>query len=485
METIELGGKKFFDKTLYFASLGCSKNLVDAQVMLGNLGMAGLNVVTDPEKAEVIVVNTCAFVDSAKDESISTILEMTDFKDPQKGKCQALVVSGCLGQRYSKELEAEMPEVDLFIGTGEYNKIAHFLKAFEEGALNQKSFVEIPRYIHTEFDPRINTSPGYMAYLKVSEGCNRNCTFCIIPTLRGRLRSRSVQSLVKEAENLVAQGVKEINIISQDLSDYGVDLGEGQDLLNLLEGLEKIPDLVWIRLFYYYPENLSDQIMEQIRNSQKICHYLDMPVQHFSDKILKKMNRKTTGHEINLKIDRLRKYIPDIVLRTSVIVGFPGETEEDFENLLAGIKRNEFDHLGVFRYSDEEGTAALRLKDKIPQDIIEKRFKKVYDLQKKIVRKKNKKLIGKTLRVLVEGPHEETGMLLQGRYQGQGPDIDGKVIINDGVVSSGQFVNVLIEDAFDYDLVGGIQNEIEIETENEFERSDLLEIEGGEKIHWA
>lgn len=446
--------RKFVEKSLYFTSLGCSKNLVDSQVMLGYMGLDGFTVVPEPSEAEVIVVNTCSFVDAAKQESIETILEMADYK--VDGNCKALVMSGCMAQRYSGELEKEMPEVDMFIGTGEYYKIVPLLKAFEEGRLEQKSFVEIPRYIHTEFDPRLNTSPGYMAWLKISEGCNRNCTFCIIPTLRGKLRSRSVESLVTEAKNLAQTGVKEINIISQDLSDYGVDLGEKQNLYHLLLELERVEGIQWIRLFYYYPDDLTEDVIELIRNSKRICHYLDMPVQHFSTSVLRKMNRKITTEKMLAKIRRLKERVPGIVLRTSVIVGFPGETEEDFNILLDGIQEVGFDHLGVFKYSDEEGTPAIRLKDKLDQEVIDQRFETVYQLQKEIVRGKNTCYLGQIIDVLVEGPHEETDLLLQGRHQGQAPDIDGKVIINDGVANAGELVKVEITEVLDYDLVGRI-----------------------------
>ncbi len=444
------------DRNVFFTSLGCSKNLVDSQVMLGHLGLEGFKIVTQAEQAEVIIVNTCSFIEASKVESIDTLLELAEYKQEQKGKCQALVMSGCLSQRYHQDLEKELPEVDLLIGTGEYHKIVPLLKALEEGKLEKKSFVEIPRYIHTEFDPRLNTSPAHMAWLKVSEGCNRNCTFCIIPSLRGRLRSRSVQSLIKEAGNLVEQGVKELNLISQDLSDYGVDLDEKQNLFELLNGLEKITDLGWVRLFYHYPEDLSDEVIDFMAQSKKVCHYLDMPVQHFSTQVLRRMNRKTTTEQMMQKINRLKEKVPNIVLRTSIIVGFPGETEQDFEMLKKGIQEVKFDHLGVFKYSDEEGTPASRLKDKIEQEVIDQRFDEIYQLQKAIAREKNQAYLGKTIPVLVEGFHAETDLLLQGRHQGQAPDIDGQVIINDGLAQAGEMVQVCITDVLDYDLVGKI-----------------------------
>lgn len=440
------------DKTLYFSSLGCSKNLVDAQVMLGHLGLDGFQVVQEPETARVIIVNTCSFIDAAKEESIDTMLELAEFKS--RGSCEALVMSGCMAQRYSTDLEDSMPEVDLFIGTGEYNKIVPLLKALREGSLEKKSFVDIPKFIHTDLDPRINTSPFYMAWLKVSEGCNRNCTFCIIPTLRGRLRSRKVESLITEAKRLASTGVRELNVISQDLSDFGSDTGE--NLHDLVLGLSEEAPVDWVRLFYYYPEDLSDDVIDVMANSEKICNYLDMPIQHFSTSVLKRMNRRATTEITYNKIKRLREKIPNITLRTSVIVGFPGETEEDFQTLLEGIKLSRFDHLGVFKYSDEQGTPAFRLSNKLDQEIIDIRYNQIYEAQKEIVKEINQQYLGKTLKVLVEGAHDETDLLLQGRHEGQAPDIDGKVIINDGLAKAGDIVSVEITDVFEYDLIGKI-----------------------------
>lgn len=442
------------DKTLYFSSLGCSKNLVDAQVMLGHLGLDGFSVVQEPGDAEVIIVNTCSFIQAAKEESIDTVLDLADFKKPEHGKCKALVMSGCMAQRYSTDLEDAMPEVDMFIGTGEYHKIVPLLKALDEGKLEKKSFVDIPKYIHTELDPRVNTSPFYTAWLKVSEGCNRNCTFCIIPTLRGKLRSRKVESLITEAKRLQETGVRELNVISQDLSDYGSDTNE--NLYDLVQGLSTVESIDWVRLFYYYPEDMREDVMDVMAASKNICRYLDMPIQHFSTKVLRRMNRKATTEMIYEKVKALRQRIPDIVLRTSVIVGFPGETEEDFQTLVEGIKECRFDHLGVFKYSDEEGTPAIKLKDKISQEIIDERHQILYDIQREIVHEKNQKYIGQTLDVLVEGPHEETELLLQGRHEGQAPDIDGKVIINEGLAYPGEIVKVEITEVHEYDLVGRV-----------------------------
>ncbi len=455
---------KFEQRSLYFSSLGCSKNLVDSQVMLGHLGLGGFAITTEPSEAEVIIVNTCSFIEAAKIESIETVLDFADFKNPEYGNCKALVMSGCMAQRYADELEDSMPEVDMFIGTGEYNKIVPLLRAFEEGKLEKRSFVEIPKFIHTEYDPRINTSPGYMAWLKISEGCNRNCTFCIIPTIRGRLRSRSIESLVVEAQTLAKSGVKELNMISQDFSDYGVDFseqkkeknGQNPEIYKLLSSLEKVEGIEWLRIFYFYPDDLTEDVMSLMGKSSKITKYLDMPIQHFADSILKRMNRRVTGEIIHQKIATLREKVPGIILRTSVIVGFPGESEEDFQTLLEGIKQARFNHLGVFKYSDEEGTPALKLNPKVPQEIIDERFEIIYEVQKEIARELNEQYIGKTIDVLIEGQHEETELLLQGRHAGQAPDIDGKVIINDGYAKAGEIVKVKISEVLDYDLLGQI-----------------------------
>ncbi len=427
--------------------------------MLGHLGLDGFKVEQDPAQSDVIVVNTCSFIEASKRESIETILELADYKNADSGKCQALVVSGCLAQRYVEELEKELPEVDLIIGTGEYHKIANLLSDMEKGSLAKKSHVEIPEFIHSENDPRINTSPFYMAWLKVSEGCNRNCTFCIIPTIRGKLRSRSVESLVKEAQDLVKTGVVELNVISQDLSDYGHDLDDKNKLFDLIKALDEVEGIKWVRLFYYYPDELSDEIIQFLSTAKRIVPYLDMPVQHFSDSVLKRMNRKITGTKITERINKLRSTIPHMVVRTSIIVGFPGETDEDFERLLKGVEEAKFDHLGIFRYSDEEGTPAFKLTPKVPQEVIEARFDRLHKAQKKIAKAKNKQYIGKRMQVLIEGLHPETEMLIVGRHHGQAPEIDGQVMINDTgnlALHEGKFVNVEITQVLDYDLVATV-----------------------------
>lgn len=447
------------NKKVHFVSLGCEKNLVDSQVMLGHMGLDGFQVVEDPAEASAIVVNTCSFIEASKKESIDTILDLADFKNPEVGNCEALVVSGCMAQRYADQLEAEMDEIDLIIGTGEYHRIVPLLKALNEGKLEKKSHVEIPKFIHTEFDPRLNTSPGYMAWLKISEGCNRNCTFCIIPTIRGRLRSRTVESLIAEAKNLAENGVKEFNLISQDLSDYGVDLDEENNLFQLLKGLEEVDGIEWIRLFYFYPDELTDEVIELMAKSKKICRYLDMPVQHFSDHILRKMNRRITGEKILERVQKLRQEIPDIVIRTSIIVGFPTERDEDFQKLMDGVEQARFNHLGIFRYSDEEGTPAFKINPKVPQEVIEDRFDELFELQREIASEHNQSYLGKEIEVLIEGEHEETELLIKGRHRGQAPDVDGNVLINETngkELRVGDIVRARVTEVLDFDVVAEI-----------------------------
>ena len=431
---------------VYVVSLGCSKNLVDTEVMLGKLG--DCEIVSAPELAELILINTCSFINDAKEESIEVIWELIDYKNT--GSCQYFVVAGCLAQRYAKELKEEIPEIDYLIGTGEYCRLAEILKG------PKGIFVDEPRFIHTHEDHRTLATPHYTAWLKVAEGCKRACSFCIIPKLRGRLRSRSVESLVKEARNLVAMGVWELNLIAQDLSQYGMDLRTGENLIGLLRELEKIDELKWIRLLYFYPDELNDDLIDYIASSQKVCKYLDMPVQHFSNNVLKGMKRTITGEEILDKIVRIRNKIPGMILRTSILVGFPGETEDDFSDLLAGIKTAKFDHLGVFGYSPEEGTSAYLLNGRIPADELDERLREVHRVQQEIVKKRSQKYIGKELEVVVEGYHPETELLLMGRHRGQAPEIDGNVIINESEreLKVGDLVNVQVSEIVGYDLVG-------------------------------
>ncbi len=453
---------------VFFSSLGCSKNLVDSEVMLGKLAEVNITITDDPKIADILIVNTCSFIADAREESVEVILELLDYKKDMRYRCKVFVVAGCLSQRYFKELEYELPEVDLFVGTGEYYRIATLIDSVlkessiaDDSSSNPKSVVSVPTYIHSEKDLRVNTSPFYMSWLKISEGCNRNCSYCAIPIIRGKMRSRTVNSLAIETRKLVDSGVKEINLISQDLSLYGKDLSNKKvdNLELLLDQLEKISGLDWIRLLYFYPDELTDSFISKISESRKICNYLDMPVQHFSNKILANMNRNITGDIILNKIKKLRGKIPDITLRSSLIVGFPGESDEDFKRLLEGIDNAQFDHLGIFKYSDEEGTKSFNMANKVSQDKIEERFFTAYELQKEIVTKRNIKRIGKVIPVIVEGVHEETDLLIRGRSIYQAPEIDGKVIINDTgdrILNLGDIVNVEISEIIEYDFIGRV-----------------------------
>ena len=436
------------NRTVHFVSLGCPKNLVDSEVMLGLLQVDGFTVVEKPEDARVIVVNTCSFIEPAKKESLDAILEAASYKE--RGVCEKLVVAGCLSQRYPKELSDQMPEVDHFLGTGEYARIADILDSQDRIA------VGIPRYIADHQVPRVVTS-GPFAYLRVSEGCSNPCTFCIIPKLRGRHRSRTVASLVAEAQKMAAAGVVELNLIAQDLTDYGHDLKDGTDLVELMDALETIEGLRWIRLLYAYPRELPDAFFAKLGAGGKVLPYLDMPVQHASDPMLKRMKRH---HDRAFTVDMLktlRARVPGITLRTSLIVGFPGETEADYEDLRAFVEEIRFERMGCFPYSHEEGTVAYDMDGLLPKKTIEKRRRGLMSLQRKISRAANKKLIGKIVEALVEGPSEETELLLQARMATQGPGgIDGYAYINDGYARPGTIVRMEITEAGDYDVVGRI-----------------------------
>ena len=436
-------------KALYMATLGCPKNRVDSEVMLGTLGARGYRLVDSPADASVIVVNTCAFIGPAKQESVDTILELAEFK--KSGQCSTLVVTGCLSQRYGPELAKEMPEVDHFLGTGAYVQIGDLLAA--EAAPRQ--VIPDPHYVHDARTPKVNSSPKWTAYLKISEGCDNACAFCIIPTLRGAQRSRPIEDLVAEARTLAASGVRELNLVAQDLTAYGHDLPGKPPLHQLLEALCTV-DVRWIRLHYAYPRVFPDALFEVMAREPKIAKYLDMPLQHTSDRLLRSMKRGRDSAFLIALLAKLRARIPGLTFRTSLIAGLPGETEEDFELLKEFVRTQRFERMGCFQYSDEEGTAAYEFPDKVPPKVIERRWREVMAIQKRINREQNRGLIGKRLEVLVEGPSPESEHLLVGRHEGQAPDIDGVVYINDGFGYPGEFVTVEVTEAHDYDLVGRV-----------------------------
>lgn len=444
-------------------SLGCARNLVDSEVMAGLLKRHEYVMVEDPAEAEVVLVNTCAFIDAAKVESIDTILEISRLK--KKGTLRKLVVAGCLSQRYPEELGRELPEVDLFIGTGEVPRIAEILRKHQTDG-RRRHHIGLPRYLYDHATPRVQTTPSHTAFLKISEGCHHKCAFCIIPKLRGPHRSRSIDSVIEEARQLAAAGVKEINLIAQDLTAYGRERKDGSTLYHLLGEMVQVPELAWIRLLYAYPNYLDDPLLRLIAENEKICKYIDIPFQHINLRVLKAMRRGKSGSAVRETVHKLRQAIPGLTLRTSLIVGFPGETEEEFKELLDFVEETEFDRLGVFKYSDEEGTMAAFLEDKIPAEEIERRWQEVMELQATISRKKNAALIGSIERVIMDGADRETGKLT-GRTQGHAPEVDGFVYVEDDTnrngggktqIRSGDMVDVRITAALDYDLIGETLN---------------------------
>lgn len=434
-------------------SLGCPKNLVDAEVMLGCLPAEEYEITTDEREADIIIVNTCSFINDAKQESIDTILDLADRK--HDARCSLLVVTGCLPQRYQEELGAELPEVDIFIGTGEYPRIAEIL-AEKRDTPGQLRYVGDPNFVFDPDLPRLNSSPSYTAYLKIAEGCSNRCTYCVIPSLRGALRSRPFEQVLKEARDLVAGGVKEINLIAQDITAYGRDLDEGQTLETLLAELVKIDGLSWLRLLYAYPDGITDELIRMIRDEEKICKYIDIPLQHISDPVLKRMGRRGGEIEIRRLIGRLRSAVPDLAIRTSLIVGFPGESDEDFQRLIQFVEEVRFDRLGVFCYSREEGTPAAEMEEQITERVKRQRYKRLMKVQARVSFKQNRRLIGTVEQVLVEGYSDETDLLLKGRSSRQAPDIDGLVYITAGTANVGDIVPVRITDSSDYDVIGEI-----------------------------
>jgi ribosomal protein S12 methylthiotransferase len=440
-------------KTVRMISLGCPKNLVDSEVMLGLLRQRGWTP-SAKDDADVVIVNTCGFIREAKEESIETILTLAAAKEG--GRVQKLVVAGCLPQRYGRELLPELPEVDLFVGTGEFHRIADLLDRSARGKLRRKQWIDSPEFIYDHRTPRIHSSPPGSMYLKVSEGCANFCSYCVIPRIRGRLRSRPISSILKEAKEAASRGVKEINLIAQDITAYGKDRRDGSGLVQLLKGLAKVEGVRWIRLLYAHPAHLTEGLVHLIRDEEKVCKYLDLPIQHVDEGILKAMNRPPLKRRMPDLIDWVRREIPGVVLRTSLIVGFPGETEQSFRRLLEFVREAQFDRLGVFSYSPEEGTPAALLKDQVQDRIKLRRSRQIMSLQKRISLKKQKALIGSRVQVLVERPGGSPDLLWEGRTQGQAPEVDGVTFLTKGRAHAGDMVNVRILDAGPYDLFGEI-----------------------------
>jgi ribosomal protein S12 methylthiotransferase len=434
--------------TLYLLSLGCPKNRVDSEVMLGTLLERGYRIVEQPEEAEVVLINSCAFIGEAKQESIDAILEHAQLKET--GRCKTLVVAGCLTQRYADVLQAEMPEVDYFVGTSAYPRIAEIIRGERDRAV-----IPDPDYIADAKTPRRNSMPSFTAYVKVSEGCDNKCTFCIIPTLRGKQRSRPIADVVEEAHRLVEQGAVELNLVAQDLTAYGHDLPGRPRLHDLLAGLAEVKAR-WIRLHYAYPRDFPDALIEALARQPNLARYLDMPLQHIADPVLRRMKRGRDAVWVRGLVKKIRERVPDLTFRTSFIVGFPGETEAQFGELCDFVEEMRFERVGAFQFSREEGTASHDLDGQLPQRVKAQRQKKLLGLQRKISRAHQQALVGRELDVLVEGVSDETDLLLEGRWMGQAPEIDGKVYVNRGEARKGQIVRVLVEQAGDYDLVGGI-----------------------------
>ena len=430
-------------------SLGCAKNQTDGEIMLGLLADNGYEIVPEPDDAEVIIVNTCGFIESAKQESINAILQMAEYKN---NNCKLLIATGCLAERYKDDILLDLPEVDAILGTGDYDRICEAIERTFAGEKYVKTGE--PDRNAPECLPRILSTPPYTAYLKIAEGCSNNCTYCAIPMIRGKFRSRRIEDIVNEARTLANNGVKELIVIAQDTTRYGTDIYGRPSLDKLLSELVKIDGIEWIRLHYFYAEAVTDELVKVMAKYDKICSYIDMPIQHASNKILRRMARRTTKEEMRDKIKAFREMMPDCTIRTSVIVGFPGETEEDFNELYEFVRETEFDRLGVFAYSQEEGTPAAKFEDQISEDIKAERLDKIMTLQQGISYEKNKAKLGKVIDVIVEG-YDEDNFLFYGRSKADSIEIDGLVYFaTEDEVKPGDIIKVKILDADEYDLTG-------------------------------
>ncbi len=440
---------------ILFVSLGCDKNLTDTEMMLGLLQKKGFTFTDEPEAADIAVVNTCCFIGDAKEESINTLLELANLR--KTGKLKALIAAGCLAQRYGEEIQEEIPEVDVLVGTMAIEEIVTAV----EGALNGKTRhpcqqnhfrdLEVPPPVCRE---RVLTTGGHFAYLKIAEGCDKHCTYCIIPKVRGSYRSIPMEALTAQAEKLAEQGVKELILVAQETTLYGVDLYGEKSLPQLLTKLAKIDGLCWIRLLYCYPEEITDELLQVMWEEPKVCHYLDIPIQHASDQVLKRMGRRTTQEELRQKIGRIREVIPDVCLRTTLISGFPGETQEDFEELYRFVNEMEFDRLGVFAYSQEEDTPAAVMPEQIEDEVKEVRRAELMELQQAIAFEKTEEAVGQVLYAMVEGKAADEDVYVARTYR-DAPEVDGYLFINTtAVLMTGDFVKVLVTDSNEYDLIG-------------------------------
>lgn len=436
-------------------SLGCDKNLVDTEMMLGLLNRDGYTFTDDEQEADIIVINTCCFINDAKEESVNTILEMAELK--KTGRCKALIVTGCMAQRYKQEIMDEIPEVDGILGTSTYDEISNVLHRVLEGeAVSCFHDLSVLPQVETE---RMITTGGHYAFLKIAEGCDKHCTYCIIPSLRGNYRSVPMERLLKEAQFLAGQGVRELILVAQETTLYGVDLYGKKMLPKLLEELAKISGIYWIRIQYCYPEEITEELIQTIKKEEKVCHYLDIPIQHASDRILKRMGRRTNQAQLWEMIARLRSEIPDIALRTTMIAGFPGETQEDHEEVMAFVDEMEFERLGVFAYSAEEDTPAAGFPDQIPEEVKEERRDEIMELQQEIAFEKSEAMVGRVLDVMIEGKVADEPAYV-GRTYMDAPNVDGYIFVNSGeLFMSGDFVRVKVTGASEYDLIGEVYDE--------------------------
>lgn len=436
-------------------SLGCDKNLVDTEKMLGLLNRDGHTFTDDEQEADAVLINTCCFINDAKEESVNTILEMADLK--KEGQIKALIVTGCMAERYKEEIITEIPEVDAILGTSSYDEIANVLKKVQEG--EQVTCFHSLSVLPEVQEKRMVTTGGHYAFLKIAEGCNKRCTYCIIPSLRGPFRSVPMERLVAEAEELAEQGVKELILVAQETTLYGVDLYGKKMLPELLKELAQVDGIQWLRVQYCYPEEITEELVQVIKTEEKVCHYLDIPIQHASDAVLKRMGRRTNQAELRERIAHLREEIPDIVLRTTLISGFPGETEEDHEELMQFVDEMEFDRLGVFAYSAEEDTPAATYPDQIPEDVKEERRDAIMELQQEIAFEKAEGMTGRILEVMIEGKVADENAFV-GRTYMDAPNVDGLIFVNADVpLMSGDFCRVKVTGALEYDLIGELYDE--------------------------
>lgn len=444
-------------KKLGYVSLGCAKNLVDTEIMLGALKDNGYEITETLDEAEIIIVNTCTFIEKAKQESINTILQMSEYK--QFGNCRGLIVAGCLSQQYQEELFAEIPEIDALIGTGSWNRIMEAIEAINDG--KRICIMDSITNIYNERMPRMQTTPTYSAYVKIAEGCDNGCTFCIIPKVRGAYRSRTIESIVEEVERLAVMGVKEINLIAQDTTSYGSDLNNGKPMLaDLLKALVKVDCIEWYRLLYLYPKYFTDELLDLIVAEPKICNYIDLPLQHINDDILRRMNRKDRKADIVTLLQKVRSKASHVTLRTSLIVGFPGETDEQFEELCEFVKEVRFDNMGVFTYSQEDGTPAGAMADQVPEEVKEERYHALMAIQAAISEENNRDLEGTEHEAIIEeiSEDEHGHLLAKGRLETQAPDVDGNMYIEDCEgLEVGQIVPVTVAQGFAYDVVAEVR----------------------------